>query len=136
MEIFPTINKVKTLTVSPIFRTNVINFGNGVEQRIALNSRSITKLSLNFVEALSIEDIQTILDFFIARQGSFDAFQFPRINPNAFGFFVYEGESAWSDSAAALDPYIVRFTTDIINADYFQYNLGTFQTIEMIEVSA
>lgn len=134
MEVFPAINKLKTLTLSPMFKTQIIGYGNGVEQRLALNSLPLTKFTLNFVQALSLTDIYTILDFFVDRQGSFDPFLFPRISPSSYGFFVYEGDSAWSDSNLANDPYKVRFNADLINADFFQYNLGTFQTVEMIEV--
>lgn len=128
METFPLENKAKSMIMIPTFSTTIINYGNRIEQRIANASLPQYKFQITFVDALSFADMQEVLNFFIARKGAFEAFYFPKPLLNGPPLFNYPGPIN--------TPYIVRFETDLINADFFQFNLATFQTVNFVEVSA
>ena len=136
MQIFPLQNKAKNLVMVPTFSTTIINYGNRVEQRIANQSLPQYRFILTFVEALTFTDIQTVLSFFIARKGSFEAFYFPKPMLNGPPLFDYTGVVGDSASDPVDNPYVVRFETDLINAEFFQFNLATFQTVNFVEVLA
>jgi hypothetical protein len=136
MQLFPLQNKAKNLVMIPTFNTTIINYGNRVEQRIANQSLPQYKFTVTFVDALTFADIQTILTFFVARKGAFEAFYFPKPMLNGPPLFDYTGAVGESGSDPVDNPYVVRFETDLINAEFFQFNLATFQTVNLVEVLA
>ena len=114
MATFPSINPSYSVIESVSFNTQIIGYGNKVEQRIALDSIGRKGFKLQWT-SLSPADKSTIKDFFIARLGAFDAFTWT--NP--------------LDSIA----YNVRFQEDMLNAEYFDYLLWDINQVEFIEVS-
>lgn len=51
--------------------------------------------------------------------------------PTTVGGTVTDNTVTWKENT-----YLVRFESDLINAEYVHYNLATYGTINMIEVSA
>jgi phage-related protein len=98
----------------PMFSTIVINFGNRVEQRIAQNDSPQYKFQLKW-GALSPVNANRILEFFVARRGSFEAFY-------------------WTNPVDTTS-YLVRFLEDELNAEYFAFQLYRFNRVEFLEVS-
>lgn len=114
MATFPSINPSYSVIETPMFNTHIINYGNKIEQRIAMDSavRRSFKLYWKF---LSTADKTTIYNFFVARLGAYDSFTW--VNP--------------IDSVS----YTVRFKDDMCNIEYFDYLLWQVQQVEFIEVS-
>jgi hypothetical protein len=112
---FPSTNPWYTITKIPLFVTNVIGYGNKVEQRIACNSGVRWSFKLRW-KILVKADADAIRDFFIARKGAFESFDW--LNPE-------DGIT-----------YKVRFFMDLINFDNFNYLLYEVQETEFIEVTA
>jgi hypothetical protein len=75
IQTFPTIPPSYTLTKTPTFKTNIISYGNKVEQRIAMNEYPQYQFKIRF-ENLEIGSADQIMAFFEARKGSYEAFYF------------------------------------------------------------
>jgi hypothetical protein len=110
---FPSISPNFSLVRIPAFRTAVISYGGAVEQRIALDPSPRWSLKLKY-PSLSKTDADTIVNFFIARLGSFEA-------------FTITDEQGTS--------HTVRFKEDSINLDYFRHLLYSLGEIEFITVT-
>lgn len=115
MENFSPRNPSYSLIKIPMFQTNIISYGNKIEQRLAKNSIVQWKLQLNF-KVLTREQSNYIVNFFIARKGKFDAFK-------------------WTNPEDSVE-YTVRFEEDMMNIEYFSYLLYTLNQVNLIEVSA
>lgn len=113
MATFPSINPSYTVSERVHFNTQIINYGNKVEQRIALNSLGRRSFRLQW-NSLSPTDKGTILDFFVARKGAFESF-------------------TWTNTILGVS-YKVRFKEDSANFEYFDYLLWRLQAIEFVEV--
>lgn len=105
----PNYRRVKT----PMARTEIIDYGTGVEQRIARWDIVFHRFKLSF-ETLSKTEADLLYDFFVARQGAFDAFEWTNFD----------------DSTT----YVVRFSADLLDHDYFTYQLYTLGEIDLQEV--
>lgn len=57
----------------PQFSTNIIDYGNKVEQRLSMWSAPKYEFPLNW-KTLSTADMDTIMKFYLARKGSFESF--------------------------------------------------------------
>jgi len=172
---FPT-TIIERIRKTPVFNTNIINYGNKVEQRIANSSTPQYKFNVKFMDAIEDKELDEIMLFFIDRKGSFEAFylqnpeEFYRetkwkalttyvvgnivrpVTPNrrsykctvagesgsseptwpiAVGGTVADGAVTWKENT-----YLVRFETDLINADFFSHLLYNLGEIALIEVAA
>ena len=114
MAVFPSINPSYSVVETPLFNTQVINYGNKIEQRIAMDS-VVRKSFKLYWKSLTTAEKTTVYDFFVARLGAFEAFTW--VNP--------------IDSVS----YNVRFKEDACNVEYFDYLLWQIQQVEFIEVS-
>jgi len=101
--------------IDSTWNTLIIDYGNLVEQRIALNSTAQKAMAARW-RSLTNTNRKIITDFFDARKGSFEAFTF--VDP--------------TDSTSRT----VRFLRDKINASYFNYLLWELNTVEFLEVGA
>jgi hypothetical protein len=110
MATFPDINPDYGLKIIPMFDTSIISLGGRKEQRIAHDSTVRYKFELSF-SAIDPTDKNTIRDFFIARKGSFESFDWTTV-------------------------YTVRFDMDLVNLDYFTYHLYHIEKVTLIEVVA
>lgn len=100
MAIFPSnIISGYSLIKIPIFRTNVINYGNKVEQRVSFSGAVRWKFELNF-EILPYIEANIIMDFYIARKGAYDAFWWANTEE------AYRGITAARNTAYALNQII------------------------------
>lgn len=115
MAAFPEINPSFSVRESISYNTYVINYGNKIEQRIAINSLGQITYAVHW-RVLTPTNKQTIQDFFIARKGSFEAF-------------------TWTNLLTSTT-YTVRFKADIMNAEYFNYLLWQINEVEFLEVIA
>lgn len=115
MATFPSINPSYSVIESSRFNTHIINYGNKIEQRVAINSLVQKSFKLMW-KVLTPSEKGIIADFFVARKGAFESFTW--VNP--------------------LDvvSYTVRFKDDAANFEYFDYLLWQLQTVEFVEVSA
>ena len=100
-------------TESNNFNTHIINYGNKIEQRIAINSLNQKKFKLRW-RSLSAANKNTIQSFFVARLGAYESFTW--VNP--------------LDSAS----YTVRFMQDSMSTEYFNYLLWEINEVEFLEV--
>lgn len=117
MVYFPTItNRERTIIRIPMFSTLVINYGNKVEQRLALDSSVRYKFEVTWESKLTEAEVNAIKDFYVARKGSFEAFYW--VNPE--------------DNVT----YTVRFSEDLINITYFHYQLYELDKVTLIEVTS
>ena len=114
MTAFPSINPSYGVTVTPNFNTLIINYGNKVEQRIALNVGGQSTFKLSW-KILTPTDKETIYNFFIARLGATQSFTWTNVINNV--------------------TYTVRFKQDSINFEYFDHLLWELNQVELIEVS-
>ncbi len=105
----PNYQRVKT----PMSHTEIINYGSGIEQRIARWSGTLHRFKL-FFNTLEATDADLLYDFFVARQGAFDAFEW----------------TDFEDSAT----YVVRFSRDLLDRDYFTYQLYDLGEVDLTEV--
>jgi uncharacterized protein (TIGR02217 family) len=83
---FPALSGLEYPVVrTPIFKTLTQETASGMETRAALQlyPRWQWTLSFNFLRDDANDEFRTLLAFFLARQGSFDAFQFEDIDDNA-----------------------------------------------------
>lgn len=101
-------------TERPQFRTLISKFESGYEQRRA----KWTYPQRTFVLQFEMSDWQTeaeqILNFFIARKGSFEAFEWDNPNDNI--------------------TYRVRFAEDFIDLARFAYQLYSLGEVRFVEV--
>lgn len=176
-EIFPTaIYPNYSLVKIPEFDTNIIDYGNKVEQRISKWSDPKYKFRVKW-NSLGLGNKKTILDFFLARKGAYEAFYFRNVEEisNADAWTALTNYSAGDivvpttadghsykvttdgGSSGASEPlwsttektttndgglvwtensYLVRFETDSVNIELFEYNLYNYNEITLIEVSA
>ena len=115
MAYFPSVNPSYSLIKIPMFRTHVVEYGNKVEQRLARDSAARYKFQMNFTK-LNSTDANSIVSFFITCKGRFTSFSL--VNPE--------------DSQI----YTVRFDDDVMNLDYFMYQLYNLNQVNFIQVSA
>ncbi len=97
----------------PLAHTEIIDYGSGIEQRIARWSGTLHKFKLLF-KTLEKTEADLLYDFFIARQGAFGAFE-------------------WTNFDDSIT-YVVRFRQDLLNHDYFTYQLYDLGEIDLVEV--
>lgn len=110
---FPSVNPDYSVIEIPLFSTQVITYGNKIEQRIKRNSVVQKTFKLKWT-LLNATDKGSIYNFFLARYGSWDVFTW--VNP--------------VDSVT----YTVRFKQDTFNTEYFSYQLWNLGETEFIEV--
>lgn len=96
------------------FKTLVSKYESGAEQRRAKWAYPLRSFVLQFEMSDWETEAEEILNFFIARKGSFEAFQWD--NPN--------------DGAT----YTVRFLEDFLNLARFAYKLYSLGEIRFVEV--
>ncbi len=158
----------------PEFSTNIISYGNSVEQRIAQWAGVRHQFRLSF-QTLSQADADTIRKFFILRKGAYESFYWPNpeeasgspewqasspyeLNdiirpitangrsyiatvagtsaaseptwPTTEGGTVVDGGVTWQENS-----YKVRFKTDLINFDYFSFQLYDLNEVSFVEVA-
>jgi len=101
----------------PQFSTNIIDYGNNVEQRLSLWSSPKYKFPLTW-KTLSTADMDTIMKFYLARKGAFQVFYW-RNNEE-----VYNLSRAWQASISYEVNDIVVPTTSNGRA-YIATTLGT-----------
>ncbi len=100
-------------TERPQFRTLKSKFENGVAQRRAKWAYPLRIFVLQFVMSDWETQAQEIFDFFIARKGGYEAFEW--VNPN-------------DDTT-----YNVTFVEDFVDLARFAYNLYSLGEIRLIE---
>jgi uncharacterized protein (TIGR02217 family) len=86
LAIFPTLNGLEYPVVrTPIFKTLTQETASGMETRAALQlyPRWQWTLSFNFLRDDANNEFRTLLAFFLARQGAFDAFLFDDVDDNS-----------------------------------------------------
>lgn len=113
MAAFPDINPSFSVIESVSFNTQIINYGNKIEQRVAINSLSQTTYTVHW-RVLTSANKQLIQDFFIARKGAFEAFTWTNLLTDVV--------------------YNVRFKADIMSAEYFNYLLWSINEVAFLEV--
>ena len=97
----------------PKFKTAVNEFGDGVEERVALWTASRKEFPVSFL--LTDSQWETLLEFFEERGGRLEAFN-------------------WTCPADS-DTYLVRFDDDSLKADRYAHNRVRVST-KFVEVSA
>lgn len=113
---FPTIKAPSyPLVRMPMFDTSVITYGNKTEQRISRQASERYRFKIRYKQ-LSSSDMTTLKDFFIARKGAFEAFN-------------------WTDPEDST-VYLVRFEKDMLNLELFIYNLYKIKAVDLIQVIA
>lgn len=117
METFPDLPLAR-LTRTPQFRTEVIRYGNKLEQRIRRDTAPQYRIRLDAPHA-SDGQKQAVQDFFLARKGRWESFLFTDPDPES----VTYGQA-----------YTVRFAEDRVNFEYFSHLLWRLGRIELIEV--
>lgn len=95
------------------FSTLESKFENGASQRRAKWHYPLRLFTLQY-EALEQEEAETILNFFISRKGSFEAFSWLNPNDNIY--------------------YTVVFDEDFINLARFAYQLYTLGEVRLREI--
>ncbi|HOY61617.1 MAG TPA: DUF2460 domain-containing protein [bacterium] len=100
-------------TPQPKFKTAVNEFGDGAEERVALWTASRKEFPVTFL--LTDSQYETLLDFFEARSGRLEAFN-------------------WTCPADE-ETYLVRFAEDTLNAERYGHNRIRVST-KFVEVDA
>lgn len=98
----------------PFFDTVIISYGSKVEQRIAQEEDPVWQFKGKF-SVRNQTEMAAILDFFVARKGSFEPFYL-------------------TDELGT--QYLVRFSEDSLNIEYFSYRLYTFGEVTFQQVAA
>lgn len=115
METFPTLSVKPSypLTKIPLFKTDIVSYGAGVEQRLIRIPENCCKYryKVSFDEGLTLEDKQIIVNFFLARHGSLEEFEFVSEDTNDPG------------------SHILVFDSDELNIEYFEFLLYRFGII-------
>ena len=113
METYPTSPVIQYVFTEKIdFKTLVSAFENGYEQRRRKWAHGKRSFSLKY-NVLTYNETDTLYDFYIARNGTYDAFSF--VNPN--------------DNQT----YTVRFTDDQMSFDHFSQAICS-TGLNMVEV--
>lgn len=110
---FPDVPINFPLVKTPQFNTVIINYGGAVEQRISQEATPRYKIKAN-LGTLTAVQYQTVLDFFIARKGAFEAFNLYDENNTLF---------------------VVRFEKDSYDFEYFEYELYSLNEVTFIQVN-
>ena len=111
---FPSINPHYSLFKIPSFNTHIINYGNNVEQRISRDDEVKYRFKIRW-KILSQINANRLLNFFITMRGSYEAFYWDCPEDNV--------------------TYLLRFGTDMMNFDYFTYQLYTLREVELVQVA-
>lgn len=98
------------------WNTSIVKYQGGSEQRISNRDAVIRVYEITYV-ALSETDKDLLVDFYNARKGSFESFEWD--NP---------------ESDESHTTMTVRFQEDELNQDFFMYNLWKFNKVTLIEV--
>lgn len=113
LQTFPNIGPSYSVHKIPHFKTNIITYETGVEQRISRWATDRKRFKIHF-DAIIKASADTILNFFIARKGAFEAF-------------------LWTNPEDSVQ-YTVRFDMDLMDLDIFTYKLYKIGEIELLEV--
>lgn len=111
MDTFPNINPWYNVTRTPKFVTHIAKYRNLREQRISRMANPSWKISVHW-DILNATDCDLIKNFFISMRGAYDSFYF------------YNKEDDTT--------YTVRFETDLINLEYFDYMLYSLKQINFV----
>ena len=111
---FPSINPHYSLFKIPSFNTHIINYGNKVEQRIARDDEVKYMFKLRW-KILNQVNANRLLNFFISMRGSYEAFYWDNPEDNT--------------------TYLVRFGSDMMNLEYFTYQLYTLQEVTLVQIA-
>lgn len=166
MPTFPSISPSYNFIEIPIFRTNIIEYGNKIEQRVSMDAGVRWKFTLHW-PTLSDTNKNTIQQFFIARKGRYESFvlNHPRpsqvIGTDSLNYTCKKTHVATSDTLPTtggdyatywtqtgdrgivhavddryLYEFLVRFEGDTANFDYFTWLLWRYNSVKVIEVAA
>jgi len=113
MATFPTgVNPYYSWFIIPKFNTKIVEYGGANEQRIALDSTATYHHKIRY-KNLDPTEKDLILNHFISMKGSYESF-------------------TWTDPNSVNRN--VRFKEDLINIEYFQFNLYHLNEVEFKEV--
>ena len=117
MATYPTDPKIQfPINKTPIWDTSIVKYKGMSEKRKANFSAERWEFNFSYRSLTSTEK-NTILNFYMARYGSYESFTFVNPDPNDAG------------------SYIVRFdnpTLDIVYIDYDLYNINNINLIEAV----
>jgi hypothetical protein len=117
MTTFPNTPQAYPFIRTPAFVVDVVNYENQKEQRLLRTPTPRYRYVANW-PAITPDEKRLVLDFFVARQGNFEAFDYPDPDPA---------------SATYGQALRVRFAEAAHNFDYFKHRLWAFNRVELID---